>query len=306
MDLLLLYIRAGSKRSTIMKKNILLTATLGAVAVLPASAASLIAGFQSAIASEQHPDFGGEARFYHVSVNATNAGIGSFASTTSGTNNPAGVITHAFTEDVVGYGWVGGTNNVPNQNTTGGDSGRIVFTTTDTSFDGFGQNQLKLWTTTDPGPAFATVGTPFDAVADVNGNSHRSFGGAISTVDISGLATGSVYAFYGAFNATPSLSAVMRDTDGIAPDIILADAHTNGDASNRTEYYASQLSFVNDLGYDEIVYTWDSDGDGDLATGNGRGVGTLLTGTATGIPEPSSLALLGLSGLGVLLGRRRK
>lgn len=288
-----------------MKQTILFTVCASALTAFSASAASLMTGFQSTIASEQHPDFGGEARFYHVSVNENNAGIGSFASTIPGSNNPAGVITHTFSEPVVAYAWVGGTNNVASVNTFGGESARISFTTTDTAFDGFAQNQLKLWTTSDPGADFATSGSPFDAVADINGNSHRSFGGAVSIVDISGLATGSVYAFYGAFNATPSLSAVMRDTNGVLPDIILADAHT-GDAANRTEYYAAELAFVNDLGYDEIAYTWDSDGDGDLATGNGRGVGTLLTGSPVVIPEPSSFGLLALGGLGVLLRRRRK
>ena len=42
--------------------------------------------------------------------------------------------------------------------------------------------------------------------------------------------------------------------------------------------------------------------DGDLSTGNGRGVAAVLTGTV--IPEPGSLALLGLGGL--LIARRRR
>ena len=37
--------------------------------------------------------------------------------------------------------------------------------------------------------------------------------------------------------------------------------------------------------YDEVVFTWDSDGDGDLATGNGRGIAVVLTGTDVHIQQ---------------------
>ncbi len=247
-----------------------------------AQAASLTAEFQATIASEQHPDFGGEARFYHVSVNPENPGVGSFAATLVGSNDPAPSFVRNFTGDVVSYKWVGGTNNdITGVSVSGGDASLIAYATTDTSFDGFAQNQLKLWTTTDPGADLATEGVdPFNVVADVNGNGYRSFGGAVTTVDISGLSSGSVYVFYGAFNATPSVTAVMRDTDGVSPDITITDAHLNGDAANRTEYYVAQLKFVNDAGYDEIEYTHLANGT-DFA-GNGRGLGTVLTGADRG------------------------
>ena len=92
----------------------------------------------------------------------------------------------------------------------------------------------------------------------------------------------------------------MRDIDGGSPDIVITDAHLNGDSANRTEYYLAELDFVNVAGYDLIEYTWLSNGIDYL--GNGRGLGTVLTGTA--IPEPSSFTLLGISGLGLLLLRR--
>ena len=277
---------------------------IGGLAAFAASAhaASLSVPFQATIASEQHPTYAGEARYYHVSVNPNNPGIGSYAATIVGTNNPAPSFVRNFTEDVVAYAWVGGVNNdISALSPQGGDLARITYATSDTSFDGFGQQQLKLWTSTDPGADLqTTAANPYSAVADENSGGHRSFGGAVTTVDITGLATGSVYAFYGAFSATPSVSAVMRDTDGGAPDITIANAHLNGDAANRTEYYAAELQFVNDAGYDVIEYTWLANGVD--YTGNGRGVGTVLTGTA--IPETSSLALLGLGCLGMLRRRR--
>ncbi len=288
-----------------MKKNnpSFLMALAGLSFAGSAGAASLITTFQATIASEQHPTYAGEARYYHVSVNANNPGTGSYAATIVGTNNPAPSFVRPFIEPVIAYAWVGGTNNVPSVNVSGGDAGRISYTTSDDAFDGFGQQQLKLWTTTDPGTDLqTTVADPYAAAADVNNGGHRSFGGAVGTIDISGLGTGSVNVYYGSFNATPLVSAVMRDLDGGQPDITIANAHLNADLANRTEYYLAELSFVNDLGYDVIEYTWLANGVD--YTGNGRGVGTVLTGTA--IPEPSSAVMLGLGCLGVILRRRRK
>jgi len=242
-----------------------------------AQAASLEVDFQATIASEQHPTYAGEARYYHVSVNPTNPGIGSYAATVVGTNDPAPSFVRNFTGDVLGYKWIGGTNNdISGVAVSGGEADRITYETSDDTFDGFGQAQLKLWDTTDPGADLATGGAdPFSASGDTGGGGYRSFGGAVTTVDISGVAVGSVYVFYGAFNATPSVSVVMRDTNGGQPDITITDAHLNGDRADRTEYYVAQLKFVNDLGYDEIEYTHLANGTD--YTGNGRGLGTLLT-----------------------------
>jgi len=245
-------------------------------------AASFEVAFQATIASEQHPTYAGEARYYHVSVNPNNPGVGSYAATIVGSNNPAPTFVRPFTEPVIAYAWIGGTNNVPSVNVSGGTASLITYATPDTAFDGFAQQQLKLWTTTDPGADLqTTIAAPFNVVADVNNGGHRSFGGAVGTVDITGLGAGSVWVFYGAFNTTPTVSAVMRDTDGPAPDITITDDHLNGDLANRTEYYVAELKFVNDAGYDKIEYTHLANGV-DYA-GNGRGLGTVLTGL-TGPP----------------------
>ena len=129
---------------------------VSAITALSASAqaATLATTFQASIASEQHPTYAGEARFYHVSVNSANPGTGSYAATIVGTNNPAPTFVRNFTEPVVSYKFAGGTNNnITLSQAEGGDLSLITFATTDTSFDGFGQQQAKLWTTTDPGAA---------------------------------------------------------------------------------------------------------------------------------------------------------
>ena len=271
-----------------------------------ANAGTITTTFQATIASEQHPTYAGEARYYHVSVNPSNPGTGSYAATIVGTNNPAPTFVRPFAEPVVAYKFAGGVNNdITVSAQAGGDDARIVFSTTDTSFDGFGQQQAKLWTVTDPGSDIqTTIADPYNAVADASATGgFRSLGGAVGTFDISGLATGAVNFYYGAFSSKPTISAIMRDLDGNAPDVIVADAHLNGDAANRTEYYLAELTFDSDNGvYDQIIVTWDSDGDGDLSTGNGRGVAAVLTGTE--VPEPGSIALLGIGGL--LMARRRR
>jgi hypothetical protein len=274
-----------------------------------ANAASLITDFQTTISSEQNANATGEGRFYHVSVNSSNSGTGWYAAdlANSGTDGPAG--SRLYTEDVVSYSFVGGTNNNINGISRQGGTSTISWATTDTAFDGFAQDQGKLWTTTDPGTDIASsIGAT--AAADFSISGHRSLGGAAATFDITGLATGSVNLYYGAFGSKPTVTAVM--TGAGQPDLFLgnslissADAHLNGDSANRSEYYLAEMDFVTDGLYDTIVVTWDSDGDGDLATGNGRGVGTVLTGTALPIPEPSTTAFLGLAGLALIIRRRK-
>lgn len=284
------------------------TATLLAAACTTAlvtgtsQAASLVTDFQATVSSEQSSESIDEGRYFHVSVNPNNAGTGVFASTIVGTNDPAADFVRNYDAPVIGYRFAGGTNNdITAIAMSGGDVNRIVFATTDTSFDGFKQTQAKVWDATDPGADLA-IGDGLAAVADQNSGGYRSLGGATGTFDITGLASGSVNFYYGAFSSTPTISVVMRDTDGAATDFVIGDGHLNGDAANRSEYYLAEFDFVTDGIYDEIIVTWDSDGDGDLATGNGRGVGAVLTGNV--IPEPGSLALLGLGGL--LIARRRR
>lgn len=262
-----------------------------------ANAATLIAGFQSTIGSEQATGATSEGGPFNVSVNANNAGYAGifYDLPGTGTNGPA--FERDFSDPVLDYSFVGGgTANVLTVSRTGG-GGLISYTTTDTVFDGFGQSQLQLWTTSDPG---ADLTSPLTA-RDSSGSGYRSFGQAVGTVDITGLASGTVNVFYGAFGTTPTLTAVMSDSNGILSDITMSDAHLNGDNANRGEYYAAELDFDNDLGYDTIEFTWLANGIDDTA--NGRGLGAVLTGVA--IPEPSSTALLGLGGLALILRRRK-
>jgi hypothetical protein len=243
--------------------------------------ADLKVDFQATIGSEENPvpAYAGEGRFYHVSVNPANPGTGSYAATIVGTNNPAPPFVRNFAGPVRAYKFAGGADNNINAVAQQGGSlgGSIIsFTTTDTGFDGFGQQQAKLWTSTDPGNDIKVTGpTPaaiYGAAANTNATGGwRSLSGATGTIDVSGIPAGSVHIYYGDFNAKPTLSIVMRDTDTSQPDLVIPNAHLNNDTANRAEYYLAEIDFATDGVYDQVGFVWTSGG------GNGRGLAAVVT-----------------------------
>ena len=260
------------------------------------TAASIGLDFQGTIASEQNANnlknsagnTNGEGRYFHVSVNPANAGTGWYCADlpNSGTDGPPGFRNYGG--DVVAYKFLGGTTNSINGVTgSGGEPNRITYTTPDVAFDGFAQQQLRLWATNDPGADLASgAGTGATGFDNVGNFGYRSFGGAVGTIDISGLESGSLHIYYGSFSATPSVKVTLKDTDNVAADLVLNDAHSvadggTGDAANRTEYYLAEIDFVTDGFYDVIEFEWLANGVD--YTGNGRGLGAVLAG-----PEPVS------------------
>ncbi|WP_353415665.1 Ig-like domain-containing protein, partial [Haloferula helveola] len=243
-----------------------------------ANAGSVTNDFQTTIASQLNPNTtgSGEGRYFHVSVNEDNPGTGWYcANDPTGTPKPAGV--RNYTGPVIAYKMLGNSNNsVSGTAGEGGEPDRITYETDDLTFDGFGQQQMRLWTGNDPGADLATGdGTGASGFASVGNYGYRDWQGAKGLVDITGLASGSVHIYYGAYNSTPTLKIILHDLDNVGADIVIDDAHSvlgggNGDAANNGEYYVAEIDFVTDGVYDVLEYEWYSS--------NGRGLGTVLTG----------------------------
>jgi len=141
------------------KQTLTTLATLGltAFAATTTQAGSLNVGFQQVLASEDFDGnnsvFGanGPARFFHISVNANNAGYGSYVGEDP-SDNPVGSYTRTFDDPIVGWSFIGGgPNNVLTVNQNSG--GVVTWTTTDTAFDSFLRGRPMLdAVTAEPDP----------------------------------------------------------------------------------------------------------------------------------------------------------
>ncbi|HSP43491.1 MAG TPA: hypothetical protein VLO11_11515, partial [Luteolibacter sp.] len=265
---------------------------LGALAAFTASAhaASLEVDFQATIASQEHPignPAGGEGRYYNVSVNAANPGTGAYRATIPGTNDPAPPFVRNYDGPVYAYKFTGGSNdNINGTDATGGNFGSIVFTSTDSTMNRFGQQQGRLWTSNDPGSDLqVSIADPVNGTTGSAGGKGgwRFLNDCTGTIDVSAIpgGAGSIHIYYGDYNATPTLSVVMRDTDGIEPDLTIAEAHLNGDAANNCEYYLAEIDFVTDGVYDEVEFVWTS------GTGDGRFGAVVVTEAVADAVDPT-------------------
>lgn len=228
--------------------------------------------------------------YYTVSVND---GLSGYGNLHDGGPNSGSSITGSFAQTIISYRFVNVTGGpgARTLNTVVESGGRIAqMTSTDESdnngFDSFGQNRLNGYTTSTPnnffGEASPTVARNFTAgIRDLD-----DFSG---TVDISGQQNGSLYLIYGRFN-TGGLSLTASLTGASAPIINSGQLFTGPSAVSGQNIYVTRIDFRNAVGYDTLTFT--SDGS--------RLVGAVLT-----VPEPSSMALLGLGSLALCLSRRR-
>lgn len=236
-----------------------------------ANSGTLLAGQSVIMGSEGHSVSPTDRFSYHISLNAANPGFAAFMNCQIGSPNPADgkPFQVAITDTIQGYRFVNATaRNVLNTVISNGVS--ITMTTTDSAFDSFNVNNSKIWTSTDPkSDLLKPEGKP-----DVNNVGIRDLSHVIGSIDISGLASGTVYFFYGSYNDTPSIIACMVDSDEKQPNISLENFH-NGDRADRNERYMSSITFVNDGSYDSIEYDFAG---GSLPNGTGRWDGIVVAG----------------------------
>ena len=238
---------------------------------------SIANDFQGTISSQGNAlNSGGNGRYFHVSVNADNAGTGWYSADLPGTGDPAPAGFRKYTGPVVGYKFLGGSNNsLSGIAASGGDDGRITYTTTDVAFDGFDQQQMRIWTINDPGDDIASAaGVAATGFANPN-YSYRGISQIDGFVDISGQASGSVHIYYGSYSSTPTVKVILHDNDNVGADIVITDVHSvadggNGDRADSGENYVAEIDFVSDGIYDVLEYEY--------TAGNGNGHGAVLTG----------------------------
>ncbi|HPM83298.1 MAG TPA: PEP-CTERM sorting domain-containing protein [Candidatus Anammoximicrobium sp.] len=264
-----------------------------------AQAATLTEGVFHIIGSSAAPASNVEFKVSVYPGNSGFAGVGNVSST-------GVVVNETFNNPVVDYRFFtdGGNDNTASTYASGGaglisDLNPLLFRS---GYFGSPDNG-NVWTTSDPGagyvnPADFVNNTMLGNTTDVQGS-----------IDISGLSSGSIYFFYGAYRSTPVFSFTMSDTDGPGADILLTGVGNN-DGAQDNEYYVCSVDFLNDAGYDTISFVHPntritSNG------GSGRFMGLVLTAPPTepegDIPEPATMALLGLAaaGLGGYVRRRK-
>lgn len=263
-----------------MFKTTTLTTALASLAFVgAASAGTLTQGAHWIVGSE---NTGGQD--YNVSV--TPGGYTGFSSRDGGAAN--GAVNETFNNPIVDYGFFRQQGNDPGALEYAGGAANIIGLPTSTSEGGaYGTNAPKVWSTTDPTAAW-------NDPADRTSNTYYKVANASGSIDISTLDAGSAYFFYRAYRNQPSIDLTMSGTG--QSNVLLEDAGDD-DYANNNEHYVVRIDFGDASLYDTISYTFS------IPQAN-AGRGGLAGIVVTAVPEPSSLALLGLGGL--LIARRRR
>lgn len=251
-----------------------------------ANAVSLLSeGDSFHVASQNN---GGSTNF-DISVNPSYAGYSGVADPDNSGATPAVPVDGTFAGTITNYRFWNNGDGADESIDTYASLGTIIGDASTADLDIANSSGMNLWTTNDPnGGAFDTDPANFtnpsgiSALSDIAGD-----------INITGLTSGRIYFLYGGYRSGMTLGVTMSGS-GTEIDQSIVDIH-NGDFSNNFESYIAYIDFTNEDAFTTISYdaAWDTNF-------NGRWSGIIVT----AVPEPSSLALLGLCGLALLRRRR--
>ena len=150
------------------------------------------------------------------------------------------------------------------------------------------ESWANVWTTTDPGVGFVTT-------ADYTADTLARGSGITGTIDISSLSSGTVYVICGGIKETVTLTVTMSGAGQTDIQAEYVKQLITGSAG-KNHFFVSPFDFSDAESYDTITYHYTHDG----AAKRGRFMGAILT----PVPEPMTLSLLALGGLGLIRRRR--
>lgn len=205
------------------------------------------------------------------------------------------------------YKLLGGSNlngQVFNSNNVGYANGAANYINNPTSFsvlDGTTpaliytpSNWGQVWHTTAPVNFTTTADQTTFTVLNAGGSA-SPMGPISGTVDISTILSGEFFIFGGGYQANTDYTIVLSGTG--QPDLTATHKDVINVNNNRVNVVVFDFDNTGLL-YDTLTWTYDHNS----TNSRGRFMGVAIDGTV--VPEPSSLALLGLGGL--MLVRRRK
>jgi len=214
----------------------------------------------------------------------------------SGTNMAGNAVAGVFGDGtVLGYSFFNhdpGTLTVNSYANDGsGIIAPVVVATTDVDALKPSEKWANVWTASDPGVGFAN---PADYVAGTDETIARAMN-ITGTIDISDTSLGIAYVLFGGIKQLVTLTATMSGA-GVEDKVAEYEIQLITGSAGKNHFFVSPFVFSDAESYDTITYHYTHDG---LAK-RGRFMGAILT----PVPEPMTLSLLALGGLGLIRRRR--
>lgn len=261
-----------------------------AVMVGSAPAATLVQGSLQSIGESQGA--GGATNIAGVSVTPGHEGYSLSDGVANGDEGlNTGGLDQSFNNPIIDYAFYTTTGGSTAITELVGGSSSIIGTATGTGTNSSTTPQMRIWSTSVPNGAFdnydfTDMGRPYNVTG---------------TINISSLSSGSVYLFFGLNNSSAETTTIDLSMSGsgqttVDPAALVLAGVTPVNATKVVRY-----DFSDAQNYDTITWSYVFSSTSATNPNRARFGGVVVTGI---IPEPATLALLGLGGL--LMIKRRK